>query len=355
MSTVDANSGTTAVRPGYGFDDAALKSWLTSHVPGFTGPLTVRQFRGGQSNPTYLLTTPAKQYVLRRKPPGTLLKGAHAIEREAEVLIALARADYPLAQVHGICTDPQVIGTPFYIMDMVEGRIFWDAALRDMPKGSRAAIYDAMNDALARLHRVDYLAVGLGNYGRPGNYFERQIARWSRQYEEDADAGRHPDMDRVIDWLRSNIPVDDDETSLIHGDFRIDNLIFHPTEQQVVAVLDWELSTLGHPGADFAYNAMMYRMPPHIVAGIGGLDPVALGLPNEADYVSAYCARTGRTAMPGYGFYMAFNFFRLAAIFHGIKGRVLRGTAASAQASQRAAMLPELCALAWHQVELAAE
>lgn len=354
MDAVEANSGTTAVRPGYGFDEAALRGWLAANVTGFSGPMTVRQFRGGQSNPTYLLTTPGQQYVLRRKPPGLLLKGAHAIEREAEVLIALARADYPVARVHGVCTDPQVIGTAFYVMDMVEGRIFWYAGLSDLPRQSRAAIYDAMNDALARLHRVDHVAVGLADYGRPGNYFERQIARWSRQYEEDAEAGRDANLDRTIDWLRSNIPADDDATSLIHGDFRIDNLIFDPTEPQVVAVLDWELSTLGHPGADFAYNAMMYRMPGHIVAGIGGQDPVALGLPDEADYVAAYCARTGRDAMPGYGFYMAFNFFRLAAIFHGIKGRVLRGTAASAQASQRGAVLPELCALAWRQVELAA-
>lgn len=355
MIAVNANSGTTPVRPGYGFDEPALKLWLAATLPGFSGPLTVRQFRGGQSNPTYLLITPDNQYVLRRKPPGPLLKGAHAIEREAEALLALGRADYPVARVHGVCSDPQVIGTPFYVMDMVEGRIFWDAALLDVPRCGRAAIYDAMNDALARLHQVDYAAVGLGAYGRPGNYFERQIARWSRQYEEDIEAGRDPNMDRAIDWLRSNIPVDDDETSLIHGDFRIDNLIFHPTEPRVLAVLDWELSTLGHPGADFAYNAMMYRMPPHIVAGLGEQNPVELGLPDEADYVSAYCARTGRTAMPGYGFYMAFNFFRLAAIFHGIKGRVLRGTAASAQASQRAAMLPELCALTWQQVEIAAQ
>lgn len=353
MNAVDANSGTTAVRAGYEFDEAALQVWLEANVSDFSGPMSVQQFRGGQSNPTYLLITPDKQYVLRRKPPGILLKGAHAIEREAEVLIALARADYPVARVHGVCADPQVIGTAFYVMDKVEGRIFWDAALAELPLASRGAIYDAMNDAMARLHQVDYAAVGLTGYGRPGNYFERQIARWSRQYEEDVDAGRDQNLDRAIDWLRGNIPADDDETSLIHGDFRIDNLIFHPTEPKVVAVLDWELSTLGHPGADFAYNAMMYRMPPHIVAGIGGHDPVKLGLPDEAAYLQAYCKRTGRTAMPAYGFYMAFNFFRLAAIFHGIKGRVLRGTASSAQASQRAAMLPELCALAWQQVEQA--
>ncbi len=353
MNAEETKLATTPVRPGYDFDDGALRTWLMANIPTFAGPLVIRQFRGGQSNQTYLLTTPDRSYVLRRKPPGLLLKGAHAIEREAEVLIALAQTDYPVARVHGVCTDPLVIGTPFYVMDMVEGRIFWDAALSDLPPESRSAIYDAMNDAMARLHRVDHAAVGLSNYGRSGNYFERQIARWSRQYEEDAEAGRDLNMDRTIDWLRNNIPIDD-EVSLIHGDFRIDNLIFHPTEPRVLAVLDWELSTLGHPGADFAYNAMMYRMPAHIVAGIGGQNAAELGLPSEADYVSAYCARTGRISMPEYGFYMAFNFFRLAAIFHGIKGRALRGTAASAEASQRAAALPELCALAWRQVELAA-
>lgn len=350
---MEVNSGTTAVRPGYGFDEAALENWLTANLPGFAGPLMVQQFRGGQSNPTYLLTTPGHRYVLRRKPPGPLLKGAHAIEREAQVLIALAKADYPVAQVHALCMDPAIIGTPFYVMDMVEGRIFWDAALADTPKADRAAIYDAMNDAMARLHQVNYEAIGLGEFGRPGNYFERQIARWSRQYEDNLDAGRDENLDRVIDWFRNNIPADDDKTSLIHGDFRIDNLIFHPTEPRVVAVLDWELSTLGHPAADFAYNAMMYRMPPHIVAGLGNQNPIALGLPSESDYVAAYCARTGQSGLPAFGFYMAFNFFRLAAIFHGIKGRVLQGTAASAHASQRAAQFPELCALAWQQAERA--
>ncbi|HEX7872319.1 MAG TPA: phosphotransferase [Sphingobium sp.] len=350
MSTgADANLGTTPVREGYAFDEAALDAWLAAHVDGYAGPLTVEQFRGGQSNPTYKLVTPTRSYVLRRKPPGQLLKGAHAVEREAKVLTGLGKAGFPVAHVHGLCTDDSVIGTWFYVMEMVEGRIFWDAAVPDVSNAERAAIYDAMNAAIAQLHSVDYEAVGLGDYGRPGNFFERQIGRWSKQYLEDADAGRDPHMDRLIQWLPQNIPADDDATAIAHGDFRIDNMIFHPTEPRVLAVLDWELSTLGHPGADFAYHAMMYRMPPSIVAGLAGADIAALGIPDEASYLAAYCARTGRGAMPGYDFYVAFNFFRLAAIFHGIKGRVIRGTASSAQARERVAVFPHLAELAWRQ------
>jgi aminoglycoside phosphotransferase (APT) family kinase protein len=345
----DANLGTTAVREGFAFDEAALADWMRSHVDGFAGPMQVAQFKGGQSNPTYRLKTPGKSYVLRRKPPGALLKGAHAVEREAKVLVGLEQANFPVAHVYGLCTDNAVIGSWFYVMDMVEGRIFWDATVPGVSRSERAAIFDAMNAAMAQLHGVDYQAVGLGDYGRPGNYFERQIARWSRQYCDDTDAGRDPNMDRLIAWLPANIPANDDATTITHGDFRIDNMIFHPTQPRVLAVLDWELSTLGHPGADFAYNAMMYRMPPAIVAGLAGADIAALGIPGEADYCAAYCARTGRAAMPAYDFYMAFNFFRLAAIFHGIKGRVIRGTASSAQAKERVAVLPELMALAWQQ------
>ena len=350
-ATTDANSGTTAVRPGYAFDETELDRWMAEHVPGYAGPLTVEQFKGGQSNPTYKLATPRKNYVLRRKPTGPILKGAHAVEREAQVLTGLAKVNFPVAHVHALCTDESVIGTWFYVMDLVEGRIFWDATIPDVSPGERFALFDAMNRTLAQLHMADYLAAGLADYGRPGNYFERQIARWSRQYLDDADAGRDPNLDRLIEWLPANIPVDDDTTSVIHGDFRIDNLIFHPTEPRILAVLDWELSTLGHPGADFAYNAMMYRMPPHIVAGLGGADIRTLGIPSEEDYVAAYCARTGRFSLPGYGFYVAFNFFRLAAIFHGIKGRVIRGTASSAQAKERVSVLPELTELAWQQAK----
>jgi len=344
------NSGTIAVREGYGLDARALESWMRETVDGFAGPLSIEQFQGGQSNPTYRLVTPGACYVLRKQPPGQLLKGAHAVDREARVLTGLAKAGFPVAHVRGVCNDPAVLGTIFYVMDMVEGRIFWDATIPGVPNAERAALFDAMNETIAQLHSVDYDAVGLGDYGRPGNYFERQIGRWSKQYLEDEEAGRDPNMDRLVEWLPANIPPGD-ETSIVHGDFRIDNMIFHPTEPRVLAVLDWELSTLGHPGADFAYHAMMYRMPPHIVAGLGGADTMALGLPSEQEYLATYCRRRGMGTMPGYGFYMAFNFFRLAAIFHGIKGRVLRGTAASAQARERVAVLPELMQLAWRQVE----
>lgn len=343
----DANTGTSAVREGYAFDEASLEAWLRANVEGYEGPLRVEQFKGGQSNPTYKLVTPSRCYVLRRKPPGQLLKGAHAVEREAKVVSALHAQGFPVARVYGLCTDDAVIGTWFYVMEMVEGRIFWDARVPGVSNEERAAIFDSMNATIAQLHSYDPEAIGLGDYGKPGNYFGRQVGRWSKQYFEDEAAGRDPKMDAVIAWLEANMPEDDGASSVIHGDIRIDNMIFHPSEPRVLAVLDWELSTLGHPGADFAYNAMMYHMPPHIVAGLGGADIAALGIPSEADYVAAYCRRTGRDGMPGYQYYMAFNFFRLAAIFHGIKGRVIRGTAANEQAKERAEALPELIDLAW--------
>jgi aminoglycoside phosphotransferase (APT) family kinase protein len=347
-----ANSGTTAVREGYGFNIDALDVWMRTNVGGYAGPLSVEQFKGGQSNPTYKLVTPGKAYVLRRKPPGQLVKGAHAVEREARVLSALDKVGFPVAHVYGLCTEDSIIGTWFYVMDMVEGRIVWDATFPDVPQSERAAHFDAMNAVIATLHGIDYQAVNLDDYGHPGNYFERQIGRWTKQYLEDREAGRDPHMDRLIEWLPAHIP-DGDESSIVHGDFRCDNMIFHPTEPRVLAVLDWELSTLGHPLADFAYHAMMYRMPPHIVAGLGSADLVALNIPSEADYLAAYCRRTGRTNIPDYDFYVAFNFFRLAAIFHGIKGRVIRGTAASAVATERAHIFPELAKLAWEQAERA--
>jgi len=349
----NANIGTTPVRSGYAFDEAALAGWMRDKVPGFSGPMSVEQFKGGQSNPTYKLVTPDKAYVLRRKPPGQLLKGAHAVEREAKVLTALGGAGFPVAHVHALCADDSVIGTWFYVMDMVEGRIFWDAAIPEVSNTERPAYFDAMNATMAQLHQLDPDAIGLGDYGRPGNYFARQIARWSQQYLDETIAGRDANMDRLVAWLPANIPNDGDRTTVVHGDFRIDNLIFHPTEPRVLAVLDWELSTLGHPFADFAYHAMMYRMPPHIVAGLGGVDIAALNIPSEAEYRAAYCRRMGLEAMPGYDFYIAFNFFRLAAIFHGIKGRAIRGTAASAGAKERAANFPELAKIAWEQAVLA--
>jgi aminoglycoside phosphotransferase (APT) family kinase protein len=347
-----ANAGTTPVREGYRFDEAALARWMAENVEGYEGPLTVEQFKGGQSNPTYKLVTPSRSYVLRRKPPGQLLKGAHAVEREARVLSALGPVGFPVAHVYGLCTDDSVIGSWFFVMAMVEGRIFWDATFPDVPREDRAAYFDAMNETIAFLHRIDPEEVGLGDYGKPGNYFERQIGRWSKQYLEDADAGRDPGMDRLVEWLPQHIPAGD-ESRVVHGDFRCDNLIFHPTEPRVLAVLDWELSTLGHPLADFAYHATMFRMPPDIVAGLGGADLSALGIPSERDYVAAYCERVGRPMIDDrdYAFYVTFNLFRLAAIFHGIKGRVIRGTAASAHAKERATSLPKLIELAVRAME----
>jgi aminoglycoside phosphotransferase (APT) family kinase protein len=346
----DANAGTTAVRDAYRFDEAALARWMAENVGNFSGPLTVEQFKGGQSNPTYKLVTPSRSYVMRRKPPGQILKGAHAVEREAQVLSALGGTGFPVPHVHGLCTDDSVLGSWFYVMDMVEGRIFWDATFPGVSREERPAYFDAMNATIAKLHMVDHQAIGLGEYGKAGNYFARQISRWSRQYLEDADAGRNPDMDALVEWLPAAIP-DGDETTIVHGDFRCDNMIFHPTEPRVLAVLDWELSTLGHPLADFAYHAMMYRMPPDIVAGLAGADLAALNIPSQEEYVAAYCARTGRDGIENWPYYVAFNFFRLAAIFHGIKGRVIRGTAASAHARERAEALPRLARLAREAME----
>jgi aminoglycoside phosphotransferase (APT) family kinase protein len=342
--TSGSDSGTSPVREAHRFDEVALSHWMMAHVDGYRGPLRVEQFNGGQSNPTYKLITPTRNYVLRRKPPGTLLKGAHAIDREARVLQTLGRTGFPVAHVFGLCMDDSVIGTWFYVMELVEGRIFWDATLPEIARTERSKYYDAMNATIAQLHAIDFNALGLEDYGRAGSYFERQIGRWSKQYLEDEAAGRNVDMDRLIAWLTNHLPSGD-ETCLIHGDFRIDNMIFDPVEPRVLAVLDWELSTLGHPLADFAYHAMMYHMPPHIVAGLAGADLEALSIPTETDYIKAYCGGTGRTDIPDYPFYIAFNFFRMAAIFHGIKGRVIRGTASSVQAAERAQAFPELASI----------
>jgi aminoglycoside phosphotransferase (APT) family kinase protein len=337
------------VREGHQIDAAALARWMVQNVPGYAGPLEIDQFKGGQSNPTYRLRTPTRSYVLRRKPSGVLLKGAHAVEREARVMTALATAGFPVPRVHALCTDDTVIGSWFFVMDLVEGRIFWDASFADVPKGERAAYLDAMNATLASLHALDPAALGLVDYGRSGGYVARQVARWSQQYTGDDIAGRHPAMDRLVAWLPEHIPAGD-ETTVIHGDFRADNMIFHPTEPRVLAVLDWELSTLGHPLADFAYHAMMYRMPPDILGGIAGLDLAAHGLPSEAEYVAAYCRRTRRAGIPDLDFYIAFNMFRFAAILHGIRGRVQRGTAAGADAPAMGERYMRVAELAWEQV-----
>ncbi len=331
-------------------DAAVLAEWMAREVAGFEGPIEIAQFKGGQSNPTYLLTTPGTRFVLRKKPPGPLLRGAHDVLREARVMRALAGTPVPVPPVAAVCEDDGVLGSAFFVMAMVEGRIFWDAKLPSLPADDRAAYFDAMNATIAALHSVDWTAVGLADFGRPGNYFERQIARWSKQYVEDVDAPRDANMDALVAWLPTAIPPGE-ETSIVHGDFRCDNLIFDPSEARVAAVLDWELSTLGHPLADFAYHCLMYRMPANMFAGLGGEDPAALGLPGERDYVATYCQRTGRSAIPNWDFYIAFNFFRLAAILHGIAGRVARGNASSAQALERAAQFPALAQLARRAME----
>jgi aminoglycoside phosphotransferase (APT) family kinase protein len=345
----DTFAGTMPVREGYGFDTVRLERWMAEHVESFSGPLTIEQFKGGQSNPTYKLLTPRCAYVMRRKPPGAILKGAHAVEREAKAIAALGQAGFPVAHMYGLCVDEEVIGTSFYVMEMVEGRIFWDGTFPGISPEGRPAYFDAMNATLARLHQIDYRSIGLAEYGKSGGYISRQIGLWTKQYLGDEDAGRDPNMDRLIEWLPAHIPAGN-ETTIVHGDFRCDNMIFHPKEPRVIAVLDWELSTLGDPLADFAYHAMMYRMPYNVLAGIAGVDVGLMNIPSESDYVKAYCQRTGRNGIANYAYYLAFNFFRLAAILHGIKGRVVRGTAVSAHASRRSESFPELAKLAWQQV-----
>ena len=348
----EAFNGTMEVREKHQFDVAALQSYMQQHVEGFVGPLSVEQFKGGQSNPTYKLLTPSKQYVLRRKPPGKLLKSAHAVDREYRVISALAGSDVPVARTWCLCEDDSIIGTAFYVMDCVEGRIFWDPALPDLSLNDRGEIYADMNRVIAALHKVDFAAVGLTDYGKAGNYFERQIGRWSQQYQNSA-AQRIEAMDKLIEWLPKNIPAGD-ETSIVHGDYRLDNMIFHPTENRVVAVLDWELSTLGHPLADFAYHCMTWHMPSAgTMRGLLGKNLSELGIPAERDYVTQYARATGREipSESDWDFYMAYNLFRLAGILHGILGRVQDGTAASKQAEAMGMMAIPCANLGWQTVE----
>ena len=351
MSTsAEENTGTTPVREGLGFDEASLAGWMQANCEGYAGPLKVEQFKGGQSNPTYALSTPAARYVLRRKPPGQLLPGAHDVLREARVQQALGTTGFPVAPIMGVCRDDSVIGTQFYVMALVEGRIFWDSAFEEVPYDQRHRYFDAMNATIAQLHQVDYQAIGLGDYGKPGNYFARQISRWSRQYAEDPEAGRDANMDVLAEWLPTAIP-EGDETSIVHGDFRCDNMVFHPELPQVIAVLDWELSTLGHPLADFSYHCMSWHIDASQFRGIGGLDLAALGIPSEAEYIRRYCERTGfatpEALAPDWSFYMAYNMFRIAAILQGIAKRVEAGTASSEQARANGARARPMAELAW--------
>ena len=332
-------------------DPVSLEVALKDQIEGAVPPFDVVQFRGGQSNPTYLITDAnRKRYVLRRKPPGKLLKSAHAVEREFEVLKALAPTEVPVPRVYFLCENPDVIGSSFFVMEYVEGRIFWDASMPGAGRENREAIFDQMIRTVAALHSVDYEAVGLAHFGKAGNYFERQISRWSRQYENDEAAGRIDAMDRLVEWLPENIPSDA-ATSIVHGDFRLDNVIFAVDRPELLAVLDWELSTLGHPLADFAYACLPYRFPPQSFSGLLGLDLHELGIPDEAEFVRRYCQRTGRSGLPDMDFYMAFNMFRLAAILHGILGRVKRGTASSVHAANQGAFAETLAGLAWNEAE----
>jgi aminoglycoside phosphotransferase (APT) family kinase protein len=341
--------GTTRVRTQHRFDELALEVYLRDHIPGFKGPLAVEQFRGGQSNPTYRIAAGGAHYVLRRKPPGKLLPSAHAVDREYAVMTALGRTGFPVPKTYLLCADEAVIGTKFFVMDYVEGRILWDQSLPGMTRAERGAIYDEMNRVIAALHGVDYHAIGLADYGRPGNYFARQIKRWSEQYRA-SETERIEAMEDLIAWLPDNIP-EGDETSIVHGDFRLDNMVFHPAEPRVLAVLDWELSTLGHPLADFAYHCMSWLIAPGEFRGIAGLDLTALGIPSEEEYIARYCERTGRTGIAHWDFYLAFGLFRIAAILQGIARRALDGTAASAQAVETGKRARSMAELGWSRAE----
>ncbi|MDB5418919.1 MAG: putative aminoglycoside phosphotransferase [Phenylobacterium sp.] len=327
-----------AVAPAHRFDEARLAAWLAPRIEGFGDHLQVRQFQGGASNPTFLLTTEAadgpKRYVLRKKPPGQLLSSAHQVDREYRVMKALEGL-VPVPHMRALCEDAEVIGTAFYVMDYLEGRIFRDAALPDLAPAERAAVYDQLNATLARLHQVDFAAVGLGDYGRPGNYFERQVARWTRQYR-DAETQAVPEMEALIEKLPGRIPSDQ-SVSIAHGDYRLENVMFHPTEPKLIAVLDWELSTIGHPLADIAYNGFMWRSHSPSWGTLDGVDFAAGGIPTEAQYVAAYCRRTGRPGIEDWAFYMAFGIFRLASISQGVYRRILGGNAASDRPAENGA------------------
>jgi aminoglycoside phosphotransferase (APT) family kinase protein len=351
---MDAYSGTKPVADQHAFDIGALQSYLTERLPRFAGPLTVEQFKGGQSNPTFKLLTPQGTYVMRCKPGpvAKLLPSAHAIEREFTVMNALHGTDVPVPRMHLLCEDEAVIGRAFYVMEFVEGRVLWDQSLPGMTRAERGAIYDEMNRVIAALHRVD-VSDALATYGKHGNYFERQIGRWSKQYVASLTEPIAA-MDRLMEWLPAHIPAgarDEREKAIVHGDYRLDNMVFHPNEPRVLAVLDWELSTIGHPLADFSYHCMSWHIDAGSFRGIGGLDLAALGIPDERHYVQRYCERTGRAGadavMADWNFYMAYNLFRMAGILQGIAKRVVDGTASSDQARRSAAGARPLAEMGW--------
>jgi aminoglycoside phosphotransferase (APT) family kinase protein len=345
----DEMMGTKPVSERQRFDTGALAAWMRAHVGGFPGgELSVEQFKGGQSNPTFKLTAGSKHYVLRTKPgpAAKLLPSAHAIDREYRVMDALHRAGFPAARQIALCLDEAVIGRAFFIMDYVEGRVLWDQSLPGMTREERGAIYDELNRVIAQLHTLDPAKIGLADYGKPGNYFARQIERWTKQYQASATEPIEA-MDRLIEWLPRHIPPGD-QSSIVHGDYRLDNMIFHPTEPRILAVLDWELSTLGHPAADFSYHCLSWHIPPGKFRGIAGLDLPALGIPSLDDYVAAYSRRTGLQLRPeDFNFYLAYNLFRLAGIMQGIMKRYVDGTASSAQALENGKAARPMAEMAW--------
>ncbi len=343
-------SGTKPVVDAHQFDVAGLERYLCDYIDGFSGPLKVEQFKGGQSNPTYKLSTPDHAYVLRRKPPGKLLPSAHAVDREYRVISALHPLDFPVARPHLFCADDSIIGTAFYVMDFVDGRVIWEPHVPGVAADERAAVYDSLNETIARLHLVDVGAAGLADFGKPQGYVARQVARWSKQYKA-SQTSKIAEMDRLMDWLPDAAPASGD-VALVHGDFRLDNCILDRRKPKVRAVLDWELSTLGDPLADFTYHLMQWMMPPSDTGvGVGSLvghEDDAPGLPRLEDYVAAYCERTGRRDIGNLETYLAYNFFRMAAIFQGIVGRVRDGTAANPNAARMAEQVEPMAKVAWN-------
>lgn len=355
MSQFDHFVGTRPVSEQHAFDMSVLSGWLDKNLPGFVGPLNVEMFKGGQSNPTFKLITPNKIYVMRAKPGpvAKLLPSAHAVEREYAVMHGLQETDVPVPHMYCLCEDESIIGRAFYIMEFMQGRVLWDQSLPGMDRAQRGAIYNEMNRVISALHKVDFAARGLQNYGKPGNYFERQIGRWSKQYVASI-TQPIPEMDQLMEWLPKSIPAmarNDSMVSIVHGDYRLDNLMFDAEQAKVIAVLDWELSTLGHPLADFSYHCMAWNIPPGSFRGIAGLDLVDLGIPLQDEYIRMYCERTGLVTpeqlKTDWNFYMAYNMFRIAAILQGIAKRVEAGTASSAQAVSSAAGARPLAQMAW--------
>jgi aminoglycoside phosphotransferase (APT) family kinase protein len=346
-SAAEKNLGAGPVRAAHVFDVKNLEQYFATHAPEIKAPVEVQQFKGGQSNPTYLLIAGGKKYVLRRKPPGTLLPSAHAVDREYRIMHALANTDVPVPRMLCLCEDASVLGTPFYVMECIEGRILWDPDLPGMTPDQRRAHYRELNRAIAALHMVDPAKVGLADFGKPGNYVERQIARWIKQYRA-AETERIEAMENLIEWLPKNIPQNT-TSSLTHGDYRFDNVIFHPTEPKVLGIIDWELSTIGDPLADFVYHCMKYRMPGAPIEKMSDAEKTAQGIPTLAEYCKIYCDFTGRTEVPNFDFYMAFGMFRLVGILQGIVKRALDGNASSANALESGKRARPMAEAGWSQ------